>query len=98
VIRDDADAATARDPDDGGPMTASPDIRHEYWLEVDNGAIWAVELSDGVLVGCHGPLLPADVDADLLDLLEYTMVGVPWIEANRDRFGVEVEVPFIPPT
>lgn len=79
-------------------MTMPGDIRHEYWTEVDNGAIWAVELRDGALAGCHGPLLPSEVDADLLDLIEDTTVGVAWIEAHRERFSVEVDVPFIPPT
>ena len=79
-------------------MPNGRDIRHEYWVEVDNGAVWAVEVCDDALVGCHGPLLPSEVDPDVLDLLEYTPIGVAWIDSNRERFSLEVEMPFIPPT
>lgn len=79
-------------------MDTGMDIRREYWVETRNGAIWAVELNDERLTGCHGPLLPSEVDGDLLDVLPYTDVGLPWLEAHREDFGVEVEVPFIPPT
>ena len=79
-------------------MADGPDIRHEYWVEVDSGAVWAVELRGDALVGCHGPLLRSEADPDLLDLLEYVPIGIGWIDANRDRFSLEVEVPFIPPT
>ena len=75
------------------------DVEHEYWIEESTGAIWAVELCDDVVLWCHGPIAPAEVDEDVLDVLDYSEVGVTWIEANRKRFSLyPTQIPFIPPT
>jgi len=75
------------------------DVEHEYWVEPEIGAIWAVELSDEEVVACHGPLTPAEVNGDALDFLQYSPVGVTWLRENRRRFiEYPTEVPYIPPT
>jgi hypothetical protein len=75
------------------------ETRNEFWIEEVTGAIWAVELRDGDLAGCYGPLLLDEVDEDLLECFEYSRGGVAWIEQHRDRFSHYVPVvPFIPPS
>lgn len=61
-------------------------IEREFWMESSSQAVWAVELHDGVVAGCWGPLLPEEVDEDLLDAFEYGRGGAAWIEQNRERF------------
>jgi hypothetical protein len=74
-------------------------VEHEFWIEDRTRAVWAVELTDEVVTGCHGPLLLHEVDDELLDVLEYTTVGVAWITENRERFAVyPTAIPFVPPT
>lgn len=73
------------------------EVRHEYWFEGATGGIWAVELRDGAVAGCYGPLLLAEVDEDLLEAFDYSPGGAAWIEQHRDRFSPFVpRIPFIP--
>lgn len=75
------------------------DVRHEFWIEERTGAVWAVELRGHDVLACCGPLLPADVDDDLLDTYEYSTGGVPWVEANAEHFATYLpSLPYIPPT
>ena len=62
-------------------------IEHEFWMERSTHAVWAVELTDDVVTACYGPLLPGDIEDDLLDAFDYAKGGAAWIELNRDRFG-----------
>jgi len=75
------------------------DVEHEYWLEEATGAIWAVELRGDEVIACHGPLTPREVDEEVVDVLDYSPVGVTWIEENRRRFvPYPTTIPYIPPT
>jgi hypothetical protein len=79
----------------GGAMR----VEHEYWIESLTQAVWAVELRDGVVEACYGPLLPEDVDEDLLETFDYSIGGARWIELHRDRFGtIRPSVPELPET
>lgn len=72
-------------------------IEHEFWMEGSSRAVWAVELHDGVVAACWGPLLPEDVEEDLLDAFAYGTGGAAWIEANRERFSaIRPAVPDLP--
>ena len=62
-------------------------IEREFWMEGSTHAVWAVELEDDVVTACYGPLLPVDIDDDLLETFEYAAGGAAWIELNRERFG-----------
>ena len=62
-------------------------IEHAFWLEGATQAVWAVELRDDVVSACWGPLLPEEVDDDLLDCFDYGPGGAAWIELNRERFS-----------
>jgi hypothetical protein len=74
-------------------------IEHEFWIEQATHAIWAVELREDTVAGCFGPLLLEDVDADLLEVYEYSPGGAAWIERNRERFGTFTPtVPELPET
>jgi hypothetical protein len=74
-------------------------IEHEFWIEPSTHAIWAVELRDDVVAGCFGPLLPDEVDAELLEAYDYSAGGAAWLERNRERFGAYTpEIPELPET
>lgn len=76
---------------------ASMKIEHEFWMEQSTQAVWAVQLHDDVVVACSGPLLPEDVDEDLLGTFDYVPGGAAWIELNRERFGaIRPVVPELP--
>jgi len=62
-------------------------IEHAFWMEGSTHAVWAVELRDDVVSACYGPLLPEDIEDDLLDAFDYREGGAAWIELNRERFG-----------
>jgi hypothetical protein len=59
---------------------------YEYWRHRKTREIWAVELKDGVVVGCAGPLHPGDVGPDFLPGYDYTPEGAVVLEAARDAF------------
>ncbi len=61
---------------------------HEFWRERRTGEIWAVELRDGVVVCCCGPLHHKDIDETYLHTLDYTSDGAALIEAGRDGFDL----------
>ena len=72
-------------------------IEREFWIERSTQAVWAIELHDDIVTACHGPLLPEDVDDDLLETFDYSSGGAAWIERNRERFGtIKPAVPEMP--
>ena len=74
-------------------------VEHEFWIEETTGWIWAVELTDGVVSACFGPLLWDDIDDDLLEVFEYSSGGAAWLQSRREHFTrFEPEIPVIPPT
>lgn len=74
-------------------------IEHAFWIEQATHAIWAVELRGDTVAACYGPLLLEDVDADLLEVYDYSPGGAAWIERNRERFGTFTPtIPELPQT
>jgi hypothetical protein len=59
---------------------------HEFWRESKSGEIWAVELSDGVVSACRGPLDPDEVAVDYLSGYDYTVAAAAELEARREEF------------
>ena len=74
-------------------------IRREFWHDDVSGDIWAVELEDGGVTACFGPLDRSEVDVDLLDGYPYAPERGGWLERHRERFSPwEAGIPFIPPS
>ena len=61
---------------------------HELWRERLTGEVWAIELREGMVTGCLGPLAHEDVDHDLLDRYDYTGERADWIEQHRGEFDL----------
>ena len=63
-------------------------VIHEYWRDTRTDHVWAVEIEDGKLVACFGPLSlgEAQLDGELLDGLGYSTRRVSWLDTHRDRF------------
>jgi hypothetical protein len=61
---------------------------YEYWRERETGHVWAVELSEGVVVGCCGPLHPSELEERFLPTLDYSPERAAWTEAHRDAFDL----------
>ncbi|MGZ4431307.1 MAG: hypothetical protein ACXVYV_06630 [Gaiellales bacterium] len=71
---------------------------HEFWRERATGHIWAVELDDGLVSACCGPLGHDDVDERFLDAFEYSPQEAPAVERRRDEFElVNAAIRFVPP-
>jgi len=62
--------------------------KRELWRDRMSGRLWVVELARGRIVGCHGPLEPADVAGLSLDDLPFERDrGVlRALSARRDQF------------
>jgi hypothetical protein len=61
-------------------------VTHEFWRDRDTGAYWAVELTDGDVTACAGPLRIDDMNARFLRELDYTADEAGRIQATRERF------------
>jgi hypothetical protein len=61
---------------------------HEFWRDTATGQVWAVELEDGVVSGCCGPLDWSEVDEDFLGSFDYLPDYASWVEANREQFAL----------
>jgi hypothetical protein len=59
---------------------------HEFWRDGETGEMWAVELGDGIVTGCAGPLHRSEVDPSFLERYTYESRHAASIEAARDRF------------
>ncbi len=64
--------------------------RHEFWRERATGEVWAIELHEGVVSGCFGPLEHGDVDDELLGRCVWDRERADWIERHRDEFDLHV--------
>lgn len=62
--------------------------QHEFWRERRTGEAWAVELREGVVVGCCGPLDHSEVDETFLETFDYSSDRAAWVEAHRDAFDL----------
>ena len=60
----------------------------EYWRDTKRASVWAVEIQDGQVVRCCGPLSlgEAELDEELLDTLDYSKRRAAWIRSQADRF------------
>ncbi len=65
-------------------------LRHEYWRHEPTGRVWAVELTEGRIVGAAGPLDLRDATIDLLPYLSYDFREVRWIEQERNHLRPEI--------
>ena len=65
-----------------------PQIVHELWRERRTAEVWAVELRNGVVSGCFGPLHRDDLVAAFLPTFAYAPEEAPRIEATRDGFDL----------
>jgi hypothetical protein len=65
-----------------------PQKTYEFWRERRTGEVWAVELADGIVVACCGPLHHKDVDAAFLHAFDYKPGEAARIEAGRDGFDL----------
>jgi hypothetical protein len=59
---------------------------YEFWRRRETGEIWAVELAEGVVVGCCGPLHSSDVDESFLPTFDYSHEDAAWVEEHRDAY------------
>lgn len=60
----------------------------EFWRERSTGEVWAVELLEGVVVACCGPLGHDDLEERFLPGLDYAPDRAGWVEAHRDAFDL----------
>jgi hypothetical protein len=60
----------------------------EYWRERESGEVWAVELLDGVVAGCCGPLGPGELDERFLATFDYAPERAAWTETHREAFDL----------
>jgi hypothetical protein len=61
---------------------------HEFWRERRTGHIWAVELEDGIVAACAGPLHPGDIDPEYLDGYDYSRAEAARLGAAREEFDL----------
>jgi hypothetical protein len=60
---------------------------HEFWREAETGEVWAVELEDGVVSRCCGPLHWSEITVAFLQRgYDYRTEGAPELEARRGDF------------
>jgi hypothetical protein len=61
---------------------------HEYWRDMRGSNVWAVEIREGRVVRCCGPLSmgEAELNGELLDALVYSDEKAAWIRKHADRF------------
>jgi hypothetical protein len=61
---------------------------HEFWRERASGEVWAIELVDGVVAGCCGPLEHNELEEGFLETFDYTAERSSWVEAHRADFDL----------
>ena len=65
-------------------------IERAFWMDTKTREIWAVELRDGVVTSCTGPIAESDVSDDLLDAAGVEVVGALVVVGrggDDDEFG-----------
>jgi len=67
-------------------MEPNPLKTYEYWRERATGHVWAIELVDGVVVGCCGPLDRDELEERFLPTLDYSGELAAWAESTREDF------------
>lgn len=61
---------------------------YEFWRERRTRDIWAVELEDGIVAACAGPLHPGEIDPAYLDGYDYSPAEAERLEAAREEFDL----------
>ena len=60
---------------------------YEFWRETETEEVWAVELQDGIVVGCAGPLHWSEINpAFLHEGYDYRTAEATALEARREEF------------
>ena len=59
---------------------------HEFWRERATGRVYAVELVDGLVSGCCGPLDASEVEDEFLPTFDYDPGRAAWLEGHREAF------------
>jgi hypothetical protein len=62
-------------------------MTHEFWRETETGEVWAVELEDGVVRRCCGPLHWSEITLSWLKAgYDYRPEGARDLELRRADF------------
>lgn len=61
---------------------------YEFWREPETGKVWAIELLEGAVVGCCGPLDRSEIEERFLPTFDYSPERAGWTEAHRDTFDL----------
>jgi len=61
---------------------------YEFWRERTSGDIWAVELEDGIVAACAGPLHPGDINPAYLDGYDYSPAEAERLDGAREEFDL----------
>ncbi len=61
---------------------------YEFWREHETGEIWAIELLEGVVVACCGPLDHSETEEQFLATFDYAPDRAAWVEKHRDAFDL----------
>jgi hypothetical protein len=69
-----------------GQGYAMAERQHEYWRHSPSGEVWAVEIHDGQLAGCCGPIDADGIDPQLLPNLPYDRRDVAWLQTHAVEF------------
>ena len=62
------------------------EIRHEFWREKATGEVWAVELEDGTVVRCAGPIHWSAISPFYLHSYDYSPAEAARLDKERDAF------------
>jgi hypothetical protein len=72
-------------PDPSGHLAII--VALHYWYDTERGLAWAVELCNGRITRCAGPILVSECHAEILPHMRYVAgADVEWIEARKDLF------------
>jgi hypothetical protein len=66
-------------------------VTHEFWRDRTTGEHWAVELTDGDVTACAGPLSLDDVNMRYLPRLDYSKKDAAHMQRVRERFELVPE-------
>ena len=61
---------------------------YEFWREHATGYVRAVELREGVVVSCCGPLEKSEIEEQFLPTFDYSPARAAWTESHRDAFDL----------
>jgi hypothetical protein len=61
---------------------------YEFWRERATGEVWAIELVEGIVGGCCGPLDQSEIEEQFLKTFDYSPRRAAWVDAHRDAFGL----------